>query len=214
VKNEGFGFGAAHGYNGAMPAAATLSTRQRRLLADMGIDVWVRRAPAAVVEGVVAEPVVVESAVVTRTAAQPAITVSLDPTSHAAIELECIAAPGVVVIGAFAGAADRRFAQDVVLAVAGNAAVVRTQFRWPQTQTGDVSPAAARSAFAGFLRGQTQRADARCLLLLGGGATALLESAFSSDGCTVLSLPDAAQLRGDPAAKKSLWLAISPLVRG
>jgi hypothetical protein len=189
-----------------MPAPATPTPRQRRLLADMGIDLWIRRAH------VDSEPTIIAAPTVT----QPVITVSIDapPPHPAPVELQCLAAPGVVVIGAFASVADRRFAQDVVLALAGaRATVVRTQFRWPQTQTADVSPSAARSAFVGFLRGQTERSNARCLMLLGSGATALLEPAFSLDGCNVLNLPDAAQLRGDAARKKTLWLSISHLVR-
>ena len=196
-------------YNDRMPTPAAPPRHHRRLLADMGIDLWIRRMP------VESQPEIVAAPTAAPIAARPAITVSIDTTpASAPVELECLAAPGAVVMGAFASVADRRFAQDVVLAVAGaKATVVRTQFRWPQTQTADRSPSAAHSAFAGFLRGQTQRSNARCLLLFGSAATALLEPAFSLDGCTVLSLPDAAQLRGDAARKKTLWLSISHLAR-
>jgi hypothetical protein len=174
------------------------------MLAEMGIDVWIRRA------AVDSEPPQVAMPTITP---QSIPTVSIDASSlPAPLELECIAAPGVVVMGAFASALDRRLAQDVLLAVAGaSAKVVRTQFRWPQTQTTDRSPSAARSAFAGFLRGQTERTSARCVMLLGNAASVLLEPAFTLDGCNVFSLPDAAQLRGDAAQKKTLWLTISHL---
>jgi len=197
-------------YNDPMPAPATLSIRQRRALAEMGIDLWIRRAPPNSPHAELAP-----AAVDDWPAIQPTIPVSVDaPPPLAPVELECLAAPGAVVLGAFASGADRRFAQDVLLAVAGaTAAIARTQFRWPQTQTADVSPSAARSAFTGFLRGQTQRTAARCLMLLGTAATALLDPAFSLDGCRVLSLPDAAVLRGDAGRKKSLWLTISHLAQ-
>jgi hypothetical protein len=204
-----------------MPAPATLSTRQRRALAAMGIDLWIRRAPANSTPANSTPADSVPAQVAAPAVVRPAITVSMDarPPPQALpyappVELECLAAPGGVVLGAFASAADRRFAQDVLLAVAGaTAAVARTHFRWPQTQTGDVSPSAARSAFGGFLRGQTQRTGARCLMLFGSAATALLDPAFSQGGCSVLTLPDAATLRGDAARKKALWLTISHLAQ-
>lgn len=201
-----FGFDAARRYNARMPTPAAPSPRHRRMLAEMGIDVWIRRAAVDTELPQAAAPTITP---------QPMPAVSIDALPPPApVELECIAAPGAVVMGAFASAHDRRFAQDVLLAVAGaSATVVRTQFRWPQTQTADRSPSAARSAFVGFLRGQTERTSARCVMLLGNAATALLESEFTLDGCNVIYLPDAAQLRGDAAQKKTLWLTISPLAR-
>jgi hypothetical protein len=207
-----FGFDAADRYNARMPTSAVLSPHHRRMLAEMGIDVWLRRAAVAAEPAAVAAPTTTPQP---TPSTQPTLTVPIDalPTP-APVELECIAAPGAIVMGAFASAADRRLAQDVLLAVAGpSAKVVRTQFRWPQTQTADRSPSAARSAFAGFLRGQTERTSASCVLLLGSAATALLEGAFTLDGCDVLRLPDAAVLRGDAAQKKTLWLTISHLAR-
>lgn len=196
-----------------MSAAASLSGRQRRALAEMGIEVWVRRSVAtAAVPVAVAAPGVGATPVAIPASPEPPRAQSVSDAS-APVQLECFTATGAVVLGAFANAADRRIAQDVLLAVVGmDAAVARTLFRWPLTQTADASPAAARAAFNGFVRGQTERAHARCLLLFGAPATTLFDPASSLDGCTVLRVPDAGTLRGDAAGKKALWLTISSLV--
>jgi hypothetical protein len=207
-----------------MNSSVTLSDRQRRALAEMGIDVWVRRGRSNDL-GAMSRAEVAVSPAPPRPASTPAPVVdggSLQEIAQPAraqtapsVQLECLAAPGAVAIGAFANPTDRRFAQDILLAIAGTgAAVQRAQFRWPQTQTGDASLAAARSAYGGFLRGQSDRAGARCLLLLGEAAQALLDPSFAVNECRVLRLRDAAALRGDAAEKKALWLTISPLARG
>jgi hypothetical protein len=209
-----------------MNSSVTLSNRQRRALADMGIDLWVRRVRGDVAQpaprtevtdstrSIPSSPELTPEPIAVGTVARAAGDQARTQTAPS-VQLECLAAPGAVLIGAFANSTDRRFAQDILLAVAGiGAAVQRTQFRWPQTQTGDASLAAARSAYMGFLRGQTERAGARCLLLLGDAAQALLDSPFAVNDCSLLRLRDAGALRGDAAGKKALWLTISPLARG
>ena len=106
-----------------MPTPAAPSPRHRRMLAEMGIDVWIRRGAVDAEPPQVAAPTMTPQptpAVSIDALPQPAPVVSIDALPQPApVELECIAAPGVVVMGAFASAPDRRFAQDVLLAVAG-----------------------------------------------------------------------------------------------
>lgn len=212
-----------------------LSNAQRRALAQMGIDVWVRRAvPVSGTPTVVAvvpsplpgprpiltpTPTPTRSPAPTRPAAAAPPGVSEQPvaprlgTAELRVLLDCIAAPGVVLVGELGNPLDRRLAQDIVQAIAGMTVEVQgAQFRWPQTQTGDATPAAARNAYRGFLRGQLERASARSLLLLGAGAAALTDQETNFGDVVLLALPDARALRADPVAKKRLWLSVSPLV--
>ncbi len=182
----------------------------------MGIDVWVKRgAPrvAALPVQPVTSGVVNQApapAQVSKRTAEPPRATAVAPEASVAIQLECVSGPGAVLVGALSGAADLRLARDIVQAIAGpDAALQRTAFRWPQTQSGDTSPAGASSAYAGFLRGQTDRASARCLLLLGAAATELADSVELANGAAVLRCAAATSIRADFAAKKALWLAIS-----
>jgi hypothetical protein len=142
----------------------------------------------------------------TEVAALPAAVADRDQS--VAVALDCLAGAGVVAIGTFADAADARFAQDVLAALIGGAPVQKSAFRWPQTQTGDPSRAAAEQAYAGFLNGQTERAGARLLLLLGAAATMLLPVERADGGYAVVECAAVGDLRRDPAQKKALWLSI------
>jgi hypothetical protein len=143
----------------------------------------------------------------TEVAALPAAVADRDQS--VAVALDCLAGAGVVAIGTFADAADARFAQDVLAAlIGGGAPVQKSAFRWPQTQTGDPSRAAAEQAYAGFLNGQTERAGARLLLLLGAAATMLLPAERADGSYSVVECAAVADLRRDPAQKKALWLSI------
>jgi hypothetical protein len=189
-------------------ASIALTDCHRRVLAEMGIDVWVRRGTAS---GSVAPEVHVEVERSPEPAAPPppARPESTAGTAELRVSLDCIAAPGIVVIGDFANAFDQRLAQDVLLAIAGvNAKPQKAQFRWPQTQTGDSGIGAARNAYQGFLRGQIERANAQLLLLLGANAASLLNQDTKLAPET-LRLPDVRALRADPNAKKQLWLSVS-----
>ena len=200
-------------------ASVGLTDRQRRALAVMGIDVWVRRdAPAAI--GTVPS-ITAATPNVTAPEASPIAIVRpperSKPAASGAIELkinlDCIATAGVVAVGACVSPLDRQLAKDVVLAIAGAAAQIqKSQFRWPQTQTGDASESAARNAYRGFLRGQVERANARLLLLFGASAEGLLDHAMQL-GPETLRLPDLRALRADPNGKKQLWLSVSPRIR-
>ncbi len=206
-------------------ASIGLTDRQRRALAGMGIDVWIRRdAPVAVTAAVVQTPPQVRTPEPTPRArpsvpgpvpektAAPAPTTS-PRASELKITLDCIAAGGFVVVGECAGATDLQLAKDIVVAFAGSGAQPqRSQFRWPQTQTGDASESAARNAYRGFLRGQIERANARCLLLFGATAQGLLEH-DAQLGPELRRLPDLRALRADPNEKKQLWLSVSTHIR-
>jgi hypothetical protein len=204
----------------------SLSNAQRRVLAAMGIDVWVRRgAPATPVAAIVPSTVVrsdlpsvvVEPRIEAMTPApKPPPASALDPSASLEIRLtlDCVAAPGVLALGELADASDRQLAQDIVRAIAGMTATSqRAQFRWPQTQTGDSTPTAARNAYRAFLRGQCERADAKLILLLGRAAESLLESEATIGDIEILRFPDIRALRADPLAKKRLWLSVSRHVR-
>ncbi|HEY6597971.1 MAG TPA: hypothetical protein VIZ30_01605 [Pseudomonadales bacterium] len=197
----------------------TLSARKLRALAQMGVDVWVRRggrasaAPAIVpvAPGVPDVPVVsgASAAPVAPAAATTRSNIARGPT----VALDCLAARGVVIVGEFVQPPDRRIAHDIVMAIAGSAvSPARTAFRWPLTQTGDAGIDAARKSYREFLRGQTERAGARWLLLLGAAATELLDGSTSPDSASTvqtLRLPSASALRADPIAKQRLWLSVS-----
>jgi len=194
---------------------STLSPQQRRVLDALGVDVWIRRSvlrkPA---QHLTAPPKVeVSEAALLATPVPPEA-----PAAQAGIELriqlDCIAAPRVVVVGAFANPLDRHIAQDIVQAIAGvSAPLQHTQFRWPQTQTGDAGVTAAANAYREFLRGQVERAQARWLLLFGAIAASLVDVRRGVGDVTILQLPDAAALRADPLAKKRLWLSVSQPVQ-
>ncbi len=192
-------------------ASIALTDQHRRVLAEMGIDVWVRRGTAAAV----VTPI--QSLEGERPPERTALSLPVaperpEPTSAAAelrVSLDCIASAGIVLVGEFANALDQRLAQDILQAIGGvNAKPQKAQFRWPQTQTGDSSIVAARNAYRGFLRGQIERANAQLLLLLGANAASLLDQ-DAKLGPDTLRLPDIRALRADPNAKKQLWLSVS-----
>jgi hypothetical protein len=208
------------------PSSIQLSNAQRHSLAAMGIDVWVRRGAVAAAVAPTRQPqdarsrapaVAVEPRIEAKTpasSASPAPVVKPSAAPQLRVRVDCVAAPGVLAVGELADASDRRLVQDIVLAVAGMAATPqRAQFRWPQTQTGDSTPAAARTAYRAFLRGQIERADANLILLLGAAAESLLESDATLGDVQFLRFADVRALRADPLAKKRLWLSVSPHVR-
>lgn len=184
----------------------------------MGVDVWVRRgvfanaaATATVAPVVSMQPVDVVATTAPVAAVERPTSAAPSPT----VALDCLAARGIVIVGELVDPLDRRIAQDIVLAVAGaEVSPQRAAFRWPLTQTGDASVAAARNAYRGFLDGQTERAAARWLLLLGAAATVLLDADAGQPNAAAgelrtLRLPTAKALRADPIAKQRLWLSVS-----
>jgi hypothetical protein len=211
-----------------------LTTSQQCALSDMGIEVWVRRQPAG------QAPLPAEDTVVAPPGAgrpQPRGGDAATPVNRAPVlardppkavddgdfrtELDCLAAAGVVIVGRWHSPLDRRLANDVVLAIAlahdpamvQPAKVQQTVFRWPATQTGDRSIAAASNAFKAFLRGQAERAHARCVVLFGDAAATLADDAEAAVP-RVVRQPAIGGLRADPNAKKALWLNVSQNVPG
>ena len=175
----------------------------------MGIDVWVRRLRVANPTARVA-PVPVVDRIDTPVRVLDHAAAASTQMSGLQVNLDCMAAPGIVIVGRLTNPLDRRMARDIVLTVAGaRADVQRAQFRWPLTQTGDASAAAAGNAYRGFLRGQLERAHARWLLLLGASSSALLDPVVAVGDATLLRLPEASALRADPIAKQRLWLNVS-----
>jgi hypothetical protein len=199
-------------------ASIGLTDRQRRALAGMGIEVWVRREAAPVVATVAITATPPESE--TKRAqilhaperSNPMPTPPVAAPNERRIMLDCVASAGVVLVGECASPLDRQLAKDIALALApANRQPLKSQFRWPQTQTGDASEAAARNAFRGFLRGQIERANARWLLLFGTTATGLLDQ-DAQLGPETLRLPELRALRADPNEKRRLWLSVSPRI--
>ena len=204
-------------------ASISLSNEQRRALADMGIDVWVRRGVAKPVAAVAQIAAQREKETVAPTNSVPVAAeqrregatrapVATDAT-QLRVALDCMSSGGTVVVGDFADPLDRRLAHDVALAIGGVADVQRAQFRWPQTVTGDSTLSAARNAYRGFLRGQIDRAGAHLVLLFGAGAQLLFDAEGGLGDVEILRTADARDLRADPMAKKQLWLSVSPHVR-
>ena len=193
----------------------TLSAQKLRALAQMGVDVWVRRGGRASAAAAIVP--VADVPVVSGAPATPVAPIAATEPSNIArgptVALDCLAAQGVVIVGEFVQPPDRRIAHDIVMAIAGAAVTpARTAFRWPLTQTGDAGIDAARKSYREFLRGQTERAGARWLLLLGAAATELLDGSTSTDAASTvqtLRLPSASALRADPTAKQRLWLSVS-----
>lgn len=144
-------------------------------------------------------------------------------------ELDCVAIDGVVLVGRWHNPLDRRLAHDIAVALAtlhhrgvsqsadlqqkaqhaeqpSQPKIQQTAFRWPATQTGDRSAAGARNAFKAFLRGQAERAHARCVVLFGDVAADLADDLESHSLPATLRQPAIGALRADPNAKKALWL--------
>ncbi|HET6472838.1 MAG TPA: hypothetical protein VFG38_13415 [Pseudomonadales bacterium] len=148
-------------------------------------------------------------------------------------ELDCVAVDGVVLVGRWHNPLDKRLAHDIAVALATlhqrpasqsadlqqkaaqdgvpppQPKVQQTAFRWPATQTGDRSVAAARNAFRAFLRGQAERAHARCVVLFGDAAAELADDLESQSLPPTLRQPAIGALRADPNVKKALWLNAS-----
>jgi hypothetical protein len=221
------------------PIAIGLSMQQQRTLSDMGIDVWLRRsAPApdaqhAATASPTATPVSRKRSDSRDAVDAPPVALAQTQSPDAAVseyraELDCLAIVGAVLVGRWQNALDKRLANDIAIALgavlATDSAMVQTAkaqqkvqqtaFRWPATQTGDASFAAARSAFKAFVRGQTERAQARCVVLFGDVAAALADEADSTVALPVLRQPAIGALRADPKAKKALWLNVSQNVHG
>lgn len=197
---------------------------RRRLLAAMGIDVWIRRrekpAQASVPEPVrntpapraerKSEPPTVRPLPSERPAVVAAApTATAAASANAVRDLTAVSGGGAVVVGAVIDAADSIVLQGVFRAAAqAGAAAQVVRFVWPQAGMSDGSAESLAVAYRGFLKGQASRAQATTVVLL--GELACADGAVDAiDAVTAIVGPTPAQLRMDPAAKRTLWLTIA-----
>jgi hypothetical protein len=201
--------------------------------------VWVRRTSSSARDSVAPSAALAASASPNRVRPETPTVAASAPTQIASdvtrsrstdyrAELDCFASAGIVIVGRWQNALDKRLANDIAIALGGAIAnepdmvqaasaqqkVQQTEFRWPATQTGDASFAAACGAFKAFVRGQAERAHARCVVLFGDVAAALAADIESAVAVLVVRQPSIGALRADPNAKKALWLNVSQNVLG
>ena len=183
----------------------------------MGIDVWVRRHRAASVPSVDAAPATRERerATVREKPAPKLEAATAAPTPPTATDdapttWTAIAVGRVVLIARCDTPQDRRFAQDLVLAVAGypQEAPALVTFA-PMRVTGDET--------AAFARGQIDRRRAECAIVSRSVAAALalpvddaVEIGVTKlNGARCFVVAEIAALRPYPDAKRNLWRALS-----
>ena len=209
------------------------SAKQRRVLAEMGIDVWVRR-------GLVppeSEAVAVERSRASEAEPSPPRSdrgpvpgvagdaLQVDPapakpkpqtvaTAEERFKLQAVSLQGVLAIVEMAVDDDLRLVSDVLKAASqfSNARPETHAFQWPQ-QADVTDMAAAGRAFTAFLKARTEAVKPTQLILFGARAAKLL---FAEDavpehhlGAQVRCADDVGQLRRDPNRKRALWQAIS-----
>lgn len=196
------------------------SSSQRRILGELGVELWVRRARSV---AAVAEPAVGLGDDLTAARSLPAPSGDTGrtaaPTGGAtespfSLELVGLRAAGVLVIGELPLAADRRFARDVLAAVAGMPSLEpeAVPFGWPQSSRGDQGREAAGQALEAFLRGQVQREEVRTLVIFGEVPRELLFPRIE-EGNRVVQFAGVAgvltgtteALRSSAARKRELW---------
>jgi hypothetical protein len=196
---------------------AGIDTRRLRALAGMGIDVWVRRHRVASVPSAEAAPATRERqrATVRETPAPRREAASPTPTPSAAVvdaptTWTAIAVGRVVLIARCDTPQDRRFAQDLVLAVAGYPQDAPTLVTFVPTR-------AAGDETAAFARGQIDRRRAECAIVSRSAAAALalpvddaVEIGVTKlNGARCFVVAELAALRSNPDAKRNLWRALS-----
>lgn len=191
---------------------------QQRVLAELDIDIWVRRG-AAPSESAPED----DSQTNDGSREQPAVSVelpgapALSPEGAVPLEIRCLSMSPALVIGELALEDDRRLARDVLRAAAGfpERQPGSSTFRWPQTSRGDQGPAAARSALNAFLRGQIERGAVARVVVLGETTGELLFPGLQGDdqltdfgGARCLVSGSARDLRASSQRKRSLWQAM------
>jgi DNA polymerase III psi subunit len=199
---------------------------RRRILGDLGIEVWrVRRtevgegasapatapvsAPEQVVDGRSA------AAALTRGAASAgaASTVAAPLAPAPRLEGVALALPGAVLF--LAGrpvGRDARFARDLLAAAAGAYALEPElrRFEWPPSMPlpGAQSPDAGQRALAAFLDKLLQDSGAKALLIETPMAD-LLPTSLA--GVLIVRFPELSGLARDGAAKRAVWASLQPL---
>ena len=196
------------------------STSQRKILALLEIDVWVRRGQPVAQLDASSEPA-------TDRLAQPPMEPAADPAAPVSdrlpeFSLELLGLHGAhaLVIGEMPLPEDRRFARDVLAMLSGFVGEESTQapFRWPQSNRGEQGRDAASNALEAFLRGQVERAGVHVIVLFGEALRGLLlpdldagdqRARFAGAQCVLTGSTE--QLRNSAERKRSLWQCISKI---
>lgn len=192
---------------------------QRRVLGALGIELWVRRARAAPERAHDLPGGAAVHAALDAPPEAPADERDLPgpaASSTAALSLTLVGlrSAGVLVIGELPLGEDRRFARDVLGAVAGATAAEPevVPFSWPQSSRGDQGRDAAGQALEAFLRGQVERAGVRTLVIFGGGVRQLLFPNDVGSECVIrfagihgVLTATTEELRNSVERKRDLW---------
>ncbi|MGA1370818.1 MAG: hypothetical protein ACO3Z6_04400 [Pseudomonadales bacterium] len=199
-----------------MRAPLTAPVR-RRILADLGIEVW--RSRDAVVVAAATEPVIEQAPSASPTPAGDHAAVTAAPVAPSVLvqQAERLECHGFGLSGAVLLLMNRpvgreaRFARDLLAAAAGNytAEPERRVFEWPPVASlpGAMAPGAAQRALAAFIDKLVQDAGARAVLAEAGTVEAGVIEALSSaqPQVVVVSFSRLAELVRDGAAKRALW---------
>lgn len=186
------------------------------MLADMGIEVWVRRTDAgeSTVEGLSdgaqeppAEIMVGDARPPLAEARSVAVSpLAVSPAPATTLDLTVLSAAGAVVVGPAGEPSDQKLMQGVLLAVAKQP-VRSGRFVWPQTGYRDQSDAALETAYRAFLTAQVRRTQARILVLMGSAAQRGTNDEI--EGAPVVRSSTATDLRTNPAGKRNLWIELA-----
>jgi hypothetical protein len=189
-----------------------LSTSQRRILDELGVDLWVRRNLA------LSNAPVEETSMLEPDNGLPAPEPGAAPMAPAEPETFTLDLLGfrsgpVLVIGTLPLAEDRRLARDVLAAACGGSVddAAQAPFKWPQSSRGARDAAAAATALDAFLRGQVERAAVRVIVVLGRTVRALLfpevedETCVDFAGARCALTASAEELRASGQCKRRLW---------
>ena len=195
---------------------------QRRVLAEMGIDVWVRRSasvPAAAVEAESPPAPLPDRQLEPGTSAdEAAVAPNAAEGTGERFKVHSVSLNGVFAIAEMASPEDQRLVGDVVKAVSGFVAANPESyvFEWPQqAQVTDLG--AAQRAFGAFLKARAEVSTPTWIILFGDRPIRLL---FGPDappdtmpetylGAGLSCVDPVTILRRNPERKRVLWQAVS-----
>ena len=122
-------------------------------------------------------------------------------------------AHGVVVVGECASPLDRAArARHCARSGRRSAQLQKSQFRWPQTQTGDSSDAAARNAYPRISARPDRTRDRALAVVARRDCDRIGRSRRATRTRDVAHYRICRALRADPNEKKRLWLSVSPRI--
>jgi hypothetical protein len=199
--------------------AESLGARRRRILAAMGIEVWLPRdrdrdrdrdrgmpATAVVVASTGAAGEVAHSEQVDTPA-----TVHVPAATALQIDVSALSGPGGVVVGHFASGDERRLVQGIYLATAASSEEPSvSRFQWPPPAAIHGGAGDGLTAWGAFLEGQVRRNRATCLVVLGDFGHLPAPDRVE---VPIVRGPSVRELRGSPALKRQLWHAIATTKR-